>query len=200
MAEQIKELIEKIQQEGIQAAQLKANAIEEKAHKQAKEILARAKQEADKIFNEAKERISKMQASSQASLKQAARDLLIKLRAEINAKLERLLVLGVREALTPSELVKIITNLIMEYGTQEKGQVIISLSKEDLEKIEKSFMEGLKEAVKKGITLRTQEDISAGFTISFDAGRSSFDFTDKALAEHLGSYLKPSLAELLKSS
>lgn len=200
MAEEIKALIEKIQQEGVQAAQAKAQAITEEANIQAKLILSRAKQEADKILNEAQVKISKMQESAQASLKQAARDLLIKLHAEINSKLEKLITLRAREALSPQELARIISRLISDYGAQEKGQVIISLSKEDLEKIENSFLEGLKEEVKKGITLRAQEDISAGFIISFDAGRSSFDFTDKALAEHLAAYLKPGVAELLQGS
>lgn len=200
MAEEIKALIEKIQQEGVQAAQAKAEAITEEANIQAKAILAKAKQEADKVLNEAQEKISKMQASAQSSLKQAARDLLIKLRAEINAILEKLIVSHVRQALTPIELSRILGKLISEYGAQEKGQVIVSIGKDDLEKIENSFMEGLKEEVKKGISLRAQEDISAGFIISFDAGRSSFDFTDKALAEHLAEYLKPGVAELLQGS
>lgn len=200
MAEEIKALIEKIQQEGVQAAQAKAQAITEEANIQAKAILVKAKQEADKILNEAQEKISKMQASAQASLKQAARDLLIKLHGEINARLEKLIALRAREALAPQELAGIIGKLVSEYGAQEKGQVIISLSKEDLEKIEKSFLDGLKEEVKKGITLRANEDISAGFTISFDAGRSNFEFTDKALAEHLAAYLKPGVAELLQGS
>jgi V/A-type H+/Na+-transporting ATPase subunit E len=200
MAEEIKALIEKIQQEGVQAAQAKAEAITEEANIQAKAILAGAKQESDKILNEAQGIISKMQASAQASLKQAARDLLIKLRAEIDAMLEKMIALRVREALSPQELAKIIGRLISDYGAQENGRVIISLNKEDLEKIQKSFMEGLKEEVKKGITLRAAEDISAGLTISFDAGRSSFEFTDYALAEHLAAYLKPSVAELLQGS
>lgn len=198
MAEEIKVLIEKIQQEGVQAAHAKAQAITEEANIQAKLILSKAKQEADKILNEAQEKISKMQASTQASLKQAARDLLIKLHAEINAILEKLIAAQVRQALTPLELSGIIGKLISEYGAREKGQVIVSVGREDLEKIEKSFLDGLKEEVKKGISLRANEDISAGFTISFDAGRSSFDFTDKALAEHLAASLRPAVAELLQ--
>ncbi|TAN61854.1 hypothetical protein EPN16_02720 [bacterium] len=198
MAEEIRALIEKIQLEGIQAAQAKAEAVAGEANIQAKAILVEAKQEADKILSEAQEKISKMQASSQASLKQAARDLLIKLHEEINSRLEKLIALRVREALTPQELAGIIGRLVSDFCAKEKGQVIISAGKEDLEKIQKSLLEGLKEEVKKGITLCAAEDISAGFTISFDAGRSSFDFTDKALAEHLAAYLKPAVADLLQ--
>ncbi|PIW68507.1 MAG: V-type ATP synthase subunit E, partial [Candidatus Omnitrophica bacterium CG12_big_fil_rev_8_21_14_0_65_42_8] len=51
---------------------------------------------------------------------------------------------------------------------------------------------------KKGIVVRASDEISVGFTISFDAGKSQYDFTDKALAEYIGVYLKPKLSEILK--
>jgi vacuolar-type H+-ATPase subunit E/Vma4 len=45
--------------------------------------------------------------------------------------------------------------------------------------------------------LRPAEEISGGFTISFDDGKSCYDFTDKALAEYIGIYLKPKLNQIL---
>ena len=56
MAEEIKELIEKIQQEGIQIAEDKARQIEAQAREQAEEILLEAKQQAAKIISEAEEK------------------------------------------------------------------------------------------------------------------------------------------------
>ena len=69
-----------------------------------------------------------------------------------------------------------------------------------LEKLEKGFLQELKEKVKSGITLKSTADISGGFTISFDSGKSHLDFTDHALAEYLSNYLKPKLKEILDSS
>ena len=85
-----------------------------------------------------------------------------------------------------------------EHAGEEKAGAVISLKKEDLEKLEKGFLQELKEKVKSGITLKSTADISGGFTISFDSGKSHLDFTDHALAEYLSSLLKPKLAELLK--
>ena len=73
------------------------------------------------------------------------------------------------------------------------------MKKEDQEKIEKGLLAELKEEVKKGITLKPSEDIAGGFIISYDAGKSHFDFTDKALAEYFSLYLKPKIGQMLNS-
>jgi vacuolar-type H+-ATPase subunit E/Vma4 len=46
--------------------------------------------------------------------------------------------------------------------------------------------------------VQPSEDISSGFIISYDQGKSYFDFSDKALAEYIAGYLKPQLSEILK--
>lgn len=199
MSQDIKDLIQKIQQEGIQVAEDKAREIEEKARQEAEAILRNAKTEAAKIIAEAKERIEKMQNSSLVSLQQAGRNLLLSLREEIDAMLEKLLASSVKQAFTPEELVKIINTLIKESVKEDKPGIVISVNKDDLHRLEKGILSELKDEAKKGITLKPLEDITGGFIISFDRGKSHFDFTDKALAEYLGQYLKPRLAEILKT-
>lgn len=198
MTEDIKNLIDKIQEEGVKSGQDKAKAIEEDAKRQAKEIIEKAKNEAEKIISDAKDKIAKMEESSKVSLKQSGRDLLILIKKEVNSLLGKLIVSNVRQTLNPDELAKIITTLIKDYKGKE--DIIISLKKEDMEKLEKGFLGELKEEVKKGIVLRPSEDIQAGFIISYDGGKSHFDFTDKALAEYIGSYIKPKVGEILKEA
>ncbi|MFH1622747.1 MAG: V-type ATP synthase subunit E family protein [Candidatus Omnitrophota bacterium] len=197
MAEEIKNLIEKIQQEGIQAAEDKARQIEEQAKQKVNHILEKAKREAEKITQDAKANAAKMEESAKASLKQAARDLLITLRKEINSMLDKLIVSQVGQALDAHELSKIITLLIKECKDKAKEEIMILLKKEDLQKIEKGLLSELKEETKKGIVLKPSEDITGGFIISFDSGKSHYDFTDKALAEYISLYLKPKLGKIL---
>jgi cell division septum initiation protein DivIVA len=54
MAEEIKDLIQKIQEEGIKAAQEKAGQIEQEARQKAEGILRKARVDADKLLSEAK--------------------------------------------------------------------------------------------------------------------------------------------------
>lgn len=199
MAEDIKGLIEKIQQDGINVAQAKAKEIESAARKNAEEVLAKARNEAEKIINDAKDKARETQESTTVLLKQAGRDLILGLRKEINILLNKIAVLVVRHALAPEELVKIISGLIKEHHLKEGENVVVSLRKEDLEKIEKWLFAELSEKIKKGITLKSSEDITGGFIISFDSQKSHYDFSDKALADYISVHLKPKLSQILKT-
>ncbi len=196
MTQEIKDLIAKINEEGVKSAEAKAKEIEDLARRQADEIIKKAKAEAEKLITQTKDEIVRMQDNSQALLKQAGRDLILSLKTEINAVLERLITSGIRQALTTEELMKILTALIKNYSGKEN--IVIALNAEDARKLEKGFLDGLREEVKKEIVLRSSEDIRAGFIISYDNGKSSFDFSDKGLAEYIGSCLKPRLKEILQ--
>lgn len=198
MAEDIKNLIEKIQQEGIKAAQDQAKDIEDQARRQAEALIEKAKKEGQGLVVEAEDRVAKMEKSARASLEQAGRDLLLALREEINAMLDKLVVAQVRQALSPAELIRIITTLIKNSSGKEKGDIIVSLNKQDLQNLEKGFLGKVREITKKGVTLKTSADIHGGFIISYDSAKSHYDFTDQALAQYIGLHLRPKLAEMLK--
>lgn len=198
MAEDIKSLIEKINQEGIAAAQEKAKEIESRAKQEAGKALEKAKQEADRMLEEAREQISKEQEKERTLLAQAGRDLLLTLRQEINAMLDRLVVRELHEALSPDALFKILSSVIKHSSAHGETEIIISLNKEDLKKLESGFLAKLKAEVKRGIVLKPSESIQGGFLISFDSGKSQFDFSERALAEYIATSLKPKLKEILE--
>jgi V/A-type H+/Na+-transporting ATPase subunit E len=200
MAEEIRDLIEKINQEGIKAAEEKAQNIEVAAKQRADEILARAKLEAEEMITAAKDRIRRDDEKGKILLAQAGRDMLLSLRKEINAMLGRIVVSDIRQALTPDALFKILVEVIKKDSADENSDITVSLNINDLETLEKNFLHKLREETKKKIILRTSEEISGGFTISFDRGKSCYDFTDKALAEYIGTYLKPKLNQILQKA
>ncbi len=195
--EQIKDLIDKIKEEGIKAAGDKAHQIEEAAKKSAEDIIAKAHKKADKIISEAKEKDALAQQAAKSSLKQVSRDLLISLKREIDNMLNRVIAANMRKALTPDELSKIISALVEKQDIKDMNKIEIMAGNADFNKLEGLFS-NLKNEIKKGITLKPSEDILGGFIISYDAGKSHFDFTVDGLAEYIGTYLRPKLAEILK--
>lgn len=198
MAEEIKDLIEKINREGIQAAEEKARQIDVQADKSARQILEKARADAERIIADAQKKSVDIKESTHTLLKQAGRDLLLSLRKEINLMLDKLIASVVTEAFSAQEMAKIIICLAENYTAAEKSGITVALKKEDLEHLEKGLLSGLKDELNKGITLTPSEDIRAGFTISYDSGKSHYDFTDKGLSEYIGAYLKPKLGELFK--
>ena len=200
MAEELKELLEKIQREGVDAADERSRQIESQARRHAEEIVEKAKKEADRILSDARSSAARAEEGGRQSLKQAARDTLISLRKEISAMLDRIIVSHVHKSLGTEELSAMLLSLVKESGCGNKEKTVISMKKDDLEKIEKSFLDELSVEVKKGIILKAAPDIKSGFTISYDSGKSYYDFTDQALAEFIASYLKPHLGKILEAA
>jgi V/A-type H+-transporting ATPase subunit E len=200
MAEEIRDLIEKINQEGIKAAEEKAQNIEAAAKQRADDILAQAMLEAEEMIAAAKDRIRREDEKGKTLLVQAGRDLLLSLRKEINAMLGRIVVSDIQQALTPEALFKLLLEVVRNFSEGESSDITVLLNKEDLKTLEKNFLQKLREETKKKIILRPAEEISGGFTISFDSGKSCYDFTDKALAEYIGTYLKPKLNQILQEA
>ena len=154
MAEEIRDLIEKINQEGIKAAEEKAQNIEAAAKQRADDILARARLEAEEMIAAAKDRIRREDEKGKTLLAQAGRDLLLSLRKEINAMLGRIVVSDIRQALTPEALFKLLSEVVRNYSAGESSDITVLLNKEDLEILEKNFLHKLKEETKKKIILR----------------------------------------------
>lgn len=200
MAEEIRDLIEKINQEGIRAAEEKAHNIVAAAQQRADEILAQARRESEEMIAAAKDRIRRDDEKGKILLNQAGRDLLLSLRKEINAMLGRIVVSEIRQSLTPEALFRLLSEVVRNYSAGGISDITVTLNKEDLEILEKNFLHKLEEETKKKIILSPSEEISGGFTISFDSGKSCYDFTDKALAEYIGTYLKPKLNQILQEA
>jgi V/A-type H+-transporting ATPase subunit E len=200
MAEEIRDLIEKINQEGIRAAEEKAQNIEAAAKQRADDILAQARREAEEMIAAAKDRIRREDEKGKTLLAQAGRDMLLSLRKEMNAMIGRIMVSDIQHALTPEALFTLVSEMVRNYSAGESSDVTVFLKEEDVQVLEKFFLNKLREETKKKIMLRPAEEISGGFTISFDNGKSCFDFTDKALAEYIGTYVKPKLNQILKEA
>jgi len=161
-------------------------------------IIEKAEKKKDTLISEATAKIARMEESSKTSLKQAGRDLMLTLRKEINTMLDKIIASRIQEALSPTELAKIIAQIVKESKAAEKKDIEILLKKQDLEKIKNKLFSELKAETRKDITLKASEDMRGGFIISYDKGKSHYDFTDTALAEYITSYLKPKLTEMLK--
>jgi V/A-type H+-transporting ATPase subunit E len=200
MAEEIRDLIDKINQEGIRAAEEKARTIEAAAQQRADEILRAAKREAEEMTAAAHERIRREDEKEKILLAQAGRDLLLSLRKEINTLLLRIAVSEVRQVLTPEALFGLISEAVRNYSAGEGSDITVFLNTRDREILENHFLTRLSEETKKNILLQPSDEISGGFTISFDEGRSCYDFTDKALADYIGTHLKPKLNRILEDA
>ena len=200
MSEKLKGLLNKINEEGVQKAEENAKAIELMAKKDADKILRDAKGEAKRIVDDAKSEAAKTEKATELELKQASRDLILSLKDEIRKVFHKIVSSETAKAMSSENMADILKDLIEAY-LKEDGKVSdikVLLKKEDLEKLKKSFISKLKDRLKDGVEFRPSPNINSGFSISFDKGKSFFDFTDEGLKEALCAYLNPEVTRLLK--
>lgn len=200
MSENLKGLLEKINQEGIKLAEGNRKAIEDKARANADKILENARRLADEIVKKAEAEAEKTKVKAELSVKQASRDLLLSLKEDIKKMLNKIIAGEINKALPNEEIAGILAGLIDKYVEKNghASDIKVLVKKEDLEKIKNTFMAKLKDKIKSGVEFKPSANITTGFSISFDKGKSYFDFSDEGLLETLCVYLNPELAKLLK--
>lgn len=200
MEEDIQGLIEKIQEEGVKEAEVRARQIEQSARSRAKQIVEEAQEQARQIHQKTQAEIETDRKNSEESLRQAARDLIISLRTQIRRMLDGVVKEEVSGALSAQDLQQILSSLIKSCSKESGGRIEVTLSQTDEEKLRGHFLSALRAELRDGVTLKSSDGIAAGFTISFDAGSSQYDFTDKAITEYLGKTIKPALARIFSEA
>ena len=200
MSQQVQELIDKIKTEGLAAADQKARELEEQAKRNAQGILNEANKRAQDLLLDAEEEIRKKQEASRMALQQASRDTLLSLKKEVQKLLHKVITAQVADALTPQKLSDIIAEIAHKAvdGKSADAGIEVVLSPKDLKELRDGFLAQLQKQFKGPVHFQASEDIGKGFMVSFDQGKSSFDFSQEALAEYLSVYLNEELAALVK--
>jgi len=200
MSQQVQDLIDKIKTEGVAAADQKAKEIEDNARGDAQKVIADAQAQAKHIVSDAQAQAQKIHTSTQMALKQSARDTLLALRKEIEGVLSKVISKQVNDSLSAEHLAGIIGEAVKK-SVETKladNNIEVLLSAKDLTKLKEGFIAKLQKAVKQPIEFKSSDGIARGFAISFDEGKSCFDFSDASLAEYLSFYLNEQVAALLK--
>ena len=188
---QLKELLEKIKDQGIREADAQADQIIAEAHQKAEGILSEARAEAERMRQEAREAADRFESTGRQAVAQAGRDLLLRLRASILALFDALIRRQSAEALEPQLLQRIIENLVTAWVQQGKGDFAILLSQDDQEACAAYFERRLADELKRGVEIKPLPGISAGFRVLEKDGAAYYDFTDQGLSELLAEFLNP---------
>lgn len=197
---QLKELIETIKTEGVKEAEGKSAVIVEKAESRAKTIVDAAKKDAEKIVAEAKIEAAKFEASSKEALKQASRDLLLKMESQVQKLFDALVQKETETAFSGKVLEESIVTVIKGWGEKESTDIAVLLPESEYSKLEGSLKSRLAVEMKRGVEIKPFSGIDAGFRISQKDGSAYYNFTAQGLAEMLSEFLNPRLAELMKDA
>jgi len=196
MEVQLKELIEKIKNDGVKDAEQKAAEIIKSADAKAEDIVAKARKEAALIVARAKEDALKSEQSGRESLKQAGRDLVLNLQSRITDLFNLIIKNEVAGAMDDKVLAETIVKLISSWkGDISDLQVL--LSEKDYKNVENVLRSKLADQIKKGFEVKASSRLDAGFLVSVKDGSAYHNFSAEGIAEVLSEYLNPRISALL---
>ena len=198
---QIQELIDKIRKDGVDAAEVEAEKILISAKEEAQRIIAEARSEADKILVNAENENTRMVKSSEDAIRQAGRNLLISFRESVARELKTIISESVDAVYSSQALEKIIVEVVERWSINPEVQnLTVILNNDDVERLEKTMIASLKERVKKGVTLKANDNFDGGFRIAVNDDAVYYDYCENAVVEMLSNYLSPKIVKLMKEA
>lgn len=196
---QVKELIEKIKNEGVVSAENESKRIIAEAEERAAQMLREARAEADTYKLRAESEIKKSEIAGREALKQASRDILIGLERQIIGQFQAVISDTVDRALTTDLTERLILELVKVWSDKGEEGLRIALSSADAKELGNVLQAELSERFKKGVEVVPLPRISKGFRIGGSDG-ALYDFTREGVTEILAEALTPELAETLNEA
>ena len=192
MAEELQQLLEKIQHDGVEKANAESDAILAKAKADAAAILKDAESRAAALRAQAETDARAFEERARKTISQAARDTVLEVKDAIGRMLEKLLAKDVAAALAdPSEAAKLALAAVNELGSN--ADVAAG------EKLAAALKAQLAADAKAGVKVVLDESVGTGFSIRLDGGRVEHDFSESAIVAALAKRLRPDLAKLVNA-
>ncbi|MCR9118887.1 MAG: hypothetical protein NXI22_18275 [bacterium] len=203
----VQNLIERIRDEGVQAAQNEADALLNDAKKQAAEILLKARTEADALQTKAKSEIEAHRQASLDALQLAARDTVLELKSRVISRFEefvrRLVVSATRDEQLIRNTVLVLAGHAAEEFIQDKEiEVRISdalLGEATLEAEGKqAILELSSDMLREGIELVSDYEIEGGARVRLVNEKLEIDLSDRAISRMISERMVPRFKSILE--
>lgn len=198
---QLQELIDKIKKDGVVTAEAEAVKIVEASEKKAESIIADAQAKAAEIIKNAKAETERMEKASEEAIIQAGRNMLLSFKDSLIGELDGLIKAETEKAESKEVLTKLIPETVKAWAKNaDASELSVLLSEKDLKILESALTSELKAEVSKGLEIKPDKTLSAGFRIGVKNGAAYYDYSAESLSEMFAAYLNPKVAALLKTA
>ena len=198
MAEELQGLLNRIQQDGIEKSEAERAKIVADAEAKAAKIIADAEAKADAVVKDAEAQSAALEKKAKESIRQAARDVVIALKSEMQDRLNRVAKNAVGEALTPEQMAGIVQEMVKSYAANPTDNIEILLPEGSRNRLESGLMNALAADLRDRAKILGEPELEGGLQIGFHDGEVFLDFSDDALADRICSYIGPKLSAILK--
>ena len=194
---ELKNIIDKIKQEGVDEAEKQAQAILDEARTEAKTMLEEAAKKADETRKQAEKDAAAFRVNSEEAVKQASRDALLGLKENMTVLFDRIIKKNIAGQLSPEVLGAMMSKMVNNLKKESSMDLEVILSEKDKKAAEDLFMAALSAEIRKGVTVKASPNIESGFRVGEKGENVYYDLTDEALADAFKIYLNPKLAGLM---
>lgn len=199
MADELQGLLDRITNEGLKKAEAKQREIVEAAQAEARRIVKAAQAEAAETVAKARQEADLLREKSERSLRQAARDLLLSLRCELESRVSAVARELVASTLDGQALAAAVADLIRLFAERDgaESRFEVLLGEEQLGAVREALESALAKDLRARVDLVPVAGLRGGFKLAFTGKDILYDFSDEALGEALTTFLSPRLAEIL---
>ena len=125
--------------------------------------------------------------------------MLLSFKDSLIAELDGLIQAETTKAVSKDVLGKLIPETVKLWAkNSDASELSVLLSEKDLKALEKSLTASLKAEIKKGLEIKPDKTLAAGFRIGVKNGAAFYDYSAESLAEMFSAYLNPKVADLMK--
>ncbi|MCA9142675.1 MAG: hypothetical protein KDB05_07805 [Planctomycetales bacterium] len=205
----VQNLIERIRDQGVQAAQSEADRLLSDAKKQAADIVAQAKAEADAQRAKTNAEIEAHRTASLDALQLAARDTVLDLKARVVARFEefvkRLVVSATRDEQLVRNIVLVLAGRAAEEFIQDK-EIEVRISKALLgeatlkEEGKQAILALSSDMLREGIELIPAHEVEGGARVRLVQDKLEVDLSDRAVARLIAQRMVPRFKGILEGA
>lgn len=206
----VQHLVDRIRDQGVQAANEQANKILRDAEAKAAALLAEARLEVTQLREQARIDIESNQTAALEALKLSARDAMLQLKAKVSSEFEVFVQRLVTSATSDEQFIKSIVLVLAGHVEKEligdkEIQILISeslLSNEPNETLRERTKETIlalsSEMLRAGVELIPSSDIEGGARVRLIKDKLEIDLSDKAVAKLLYQRILPRFRAILE--
>ena len=199
MAEELQSLLEKIQNDGIKKAEAERDAILDRARNEAAAIIRAAEEEAARLKKAAETDAASTTARAESSIRQAARDIALKLKVELEERLTKAISASAKSAMTPEFMASLISDMAKDFAKNPDAEITILTSGRDAEALSALVRDTLGASFKNAPQVFADSSVKGGMQIDFNGENVFFDFSAEAITELIGRYTGERLARILEN-
>ena len=198
---QLQELIDKIKKDGVSSAEEAAAQITANAEKKAASIVEEAQKKSDDMIKNAKSEIARLEKASEDAVTQACRNMLISFRDSLVAELDGIIQSETAKSYSSDLMKTLIPETVKAWcKNADASELSVILSEKDLKSLEDELKAALKAEIAKGLEIKPDSTLSAGFRIGVNNGAAFYDYSAESVADLFSAYLNPRVAAIMKEA